>query len=129
MGQEVIDALRAGNKILAGTLYMGLRPSQTGATPRDYRPPGGGGESPYDVAFRAKQGLIKVLKNYGKDLDKPPKDFLDKVVIDSPNVLPKGIPHVVIVSHNIFLAELYEAIFRWNSTYHMTTCNYGIGEW
>jgi len=115
-GQAVINALLTGNSESAATLYMRLKPGQNGATPRDYRPPGGGGESPNAVAFRAKQGLIMLLKNYGKDLDAPPKDFLDKFVIDSPNILPEGIPHVVIVSHNIFLAELYEAMFRWNST-------------
>ena len=44
-----------------------------------------------------------------------PEEFVDKKVIDSSNVLPKGIPHVVVVSHNIFSAELYKAMYSWNS--------------
>ncbi|KIM90368.1 hypothetical protein PILCRDRAFT_1681 [Piloderma croceum F 1598] len=128
MGQQVIAAIHAGDTELAANLYMGLRPSENGATPRHYRPPVGG-NSPEDVAFRAKTCLIRLLKHHGKDLDEPPKEFLDEVVINSPNVLPKGIPHAVIVSHNIFMSELYEVMFRWDTPYRMMTCNYGLGEW
>jgi hypothetical protein len=29
-------------------------------------------------------------------------------------MLPEGIPHMLVVSHNLFLNELYEGIWRWN---------------
>jgi len=128
-GQAVIDALRAVNQQRAATLYTGLSPSQSGTTPRDYEPPGGG-ESPNLVALRARGSLIALLLKYGKELDEPPKEFVDKTVINSPNVLPEGIPHVVVVSHNIFLSELYESMFGWNSDHHrMTTCHYSNADW
>ncbi|KIM85988.1 hypothetical protein PILCRDRAFT_816529, partial [Piloderma croceum F 1598] len=128
-GSAVTDALRAGNQERAATLYNGLSPGQSGPTPRDYKPPGGG-ESPNLVASRANIALVVLLYKYGKELDEPPKEFVDKTVIDSPNVLPEGIPHVVLVSHNIFLAELYESMFGWNSDAHrMTTCNYRNADW
>ena len=128
-GQGVIDALRAWDQQRATSLYTGLLPGQSGITPRDYTPPGGG-ESPNHVAMRAKLSLIMLLREYGKELDEPPKEFVDKTVINSPNVLPEGIPHVVVVSHNIFLAELYESMFGWHSDAHrMTTCHYRNTDW
>jgi broad specificity phosphatase PhoE len=128
-GSAVADAIRAGNRVQATALYNGLSPGQSGTTPRDYTPPGGG-ESPNLVALRAKSNLITLLHEYGEELDEPPKEFVDKTVINSPNVLPEGIPHVVLVSHNIFLAELYESMFGWNSdTYRMTTCHYSNADW
>jgi probable phosphoglycerate mutase len=128
MGQAVLDAIHAGNTERASDLYTGLSRGQSGTTPRGYRPPGGG-ESPNDVAMRAKMNLLILLLEYGKELDEPPREFIDKTVIDSPNVLPEGIPHVVVVSHNIFLAELYESMFSWASDHRMTTCDYRNAEW
>ena len=127
MGQAVIDALHAGDSERA-TLYTGLSPGQSGTTPRGYQPPGGG-ESPNGVALRARLSLMKPLRKHGKELDEPPREFVDKTVIYSPNVLPEGIPHVVVVSHNIFLAELYESMFGWNSDHRMTTCHYRNADW
>jgi broad specificity phosphatase PhoE len=126
MSQAVIDAIRAGHTERAATMYTGLRRGQSGTTPRNY---GGGGESPEHVAMRARGSLILLLMKYGKELDEPPKEFLDKTVINSPNVLPEGIPHVVLVSHNIFLSELYESMFGWNTAYRMTTCDYSNANW
>jgi broad specificity phosphatase PhoE len=128
MGQAGIDAVRAGNQERAKALYTGLLPGQSGTTPRNHQPPGGG-ESPYAVANRARLSLIALIRKYGKELDEPPKEFLDKMVTNSPDVLPEGIPHVVVVSHNIFLAELYESMFGWNSDHRMTTCNYRNADW
>jgi hypothetical protein len=95
-------------------LLTGLKPGEKGPLPRDYHPPGG--ESFNDVARRARISLIALLLKYGKELEEPPKEFLDKMVIDvdSPNILPEGIPHVVVVSHKVFMIELYESMFRWN---------------
>ena len=126
-GQAVIDAIRGGYKERAATLYSGIPSGRNGVTPRGYTPPGGG-ESPNQVALRAKYSLLHLLFQYGKELDEPPKEFVDKI-IDSPNVLPEGIPHVVVVSHNIFLAELYEVMYSWNSDHRMTTCNYRNVDW
>jgi probable phosphoglycerate mutase len=98
-----------------------------GLTSRDYQPPCG--ESIEQVASRARLGLVALLAKYGKELDEPPKEFLDKVVIDSPNVLPTGIPHVVVVSHNEFLAELYDSMYGWNKTHRTTTCDYDNADW
>jgi broad specificity phosphatase PhoE len=128
MGQAVIDAIRAGYTERASDLYTGLSRGQSGTTPCGYRPPGGG-ESPNDVAMRANMSLIILLHEYGKELDEPPREFMEKALIDSPNILPESIPHVVVVSHNIFLSELYETMFSWGSNRRMTTCDYRNTEW
>jgi len=128
MGQAVIDAILAGRTGRASDLYTGLSPGQSGVTPRGYRPPGGG-ESHNDVAMRAKASLIMLLHEYGKELDEPPREFVEKTVIDSPNILPEGIPHVVVVSHNVFLSELYETMFNWGHDHRMTTCDYRNTQW
>ena len=127
-GQAVIDALKAWNPERASDLYTGLSRYESGITRRVYRPPGGG-ESPNDVALRAKGSLFILLHQYGKEQDEPPREFVDKTVIDSPNILPEGIPHVVVVSHNIFLSELYDSMFSWGSKHRMTTCDYRNAEW
>jgi hypothetical protein len=49
------------------------------------------------------------------NLKVPPKDFVDKVNIDSPNNLREGIPHIVVVNHIMFLPELYETVLGWPS--------------
>ncbi|KIM76346.1 hypothetical protein PILCRDRAFT_91610 [Piloderma croceum F 1598] len=128
MGKEVIELGLARQSEAAGRLYMGFGRYQSGPTPCGYRPPQGG-ESPDDVANRAKVSLVMWLWRCGVDLEEPPKEFVDKVNIDSTNILPEGIPHVVVVSHNIFLSELYESMLGWNTYYHMTTLNYSNASW
>jgi probable phosphoglycerate mutase len=128
MGQAVIDAINEGRIERASDLYTGLWRGSSGVTPRGYRPPDGG-ESPNDVAMRAMFGLLRLLHKYGKELDEPPREFVDMTVIDSPSVLPEGIPHVVVVSHNIFLSELYESMFSWAENHRMTTCDYRNAQW
>ena len=129
LGQAVVDASCAGRDTEAQALLTGLKPGEKGPLPRDYHPPGG--ESFNDVARRARISLIALLLKYGKELEEPPKEFLDKMVIDvdSPNILPEGIPHVVVVSHKVFMIELYESMFRWNGPQHTTTCEYDNAEW
>lgn len=127
-GEEVIALARAGRTDTASEVYMGVPIYQTGPTPRDYRPPRGG-ESPNDVADRAALGLKMLLLKHGKDLDEPPTAFVDKMKADLPDTLPNDIPHVVVVSHNIFLSELYERMLGWNTSYRMTTCNYSNTAW
>ncbi|KIM90661.1 hypothetical protein PILCRDRAFT_811113 [Piloderma croceum F 1598] len=82
-------------------------------TNRDHRPCGG--ESLDDVASRARLSLTMLLTKYGKELDDYPKEFLDKNEIDSPNDLPQDLPHIVLVSHKIFLTELYYSMVGWNT--------------
>jgi broad specificity phosphatase PhoE len=94
---------------------------------RNYQPPGG--ESQEQVALRAKRSLVTLLAQYGKELEKPPKEFLDKVSIDLPNILPEGIPHVVVVSHNGFLGEFYDSMYGWNKAHCRTTSSYGNADW
>lgn len=97
-------------------------------TNRDHRPLGG--ESLEDVASRARLSLTVLLTKYGKELDERPKEFLDKNEIDSPDDLPQDIPHVVLVSHKIFLAELYCSMVGWNTYYPPTmTCAYDNADW
>jgi probable phosphoglycerate mutase len=45
------------------------------------------------------------------------------------NVLPEGVPHVVVVSHGGFLAEFYDSMYGWNEARGMTTCDYGNADW
>lgn len=73
--------------------------------------------------------MVTLLEKYAKKLDEPPKEFLDKVVIDSPNELPTSIPHVVVVSHNRFLSEFYDSMYGWNKVHRMTTCTYDNADW
>ena len=128
LGQVVIDAVRAECMEQAETLYYSILSGRSGVTPCDYTLPGGG-ESPQDVANRAVLSLLLLLEEHGKELDEPPKEFMDKKVINSPNDLPEGIPHVVLVGHNVFLTELYEAMYSWGSSHRMTTCHYCNVDW
>jgi probable phosphoglycerate mutase len=96
-------------------------------TRRNYQPEGG--ESYEQVSSRAKRSLVALLAQHGKELDEPPKEFSDEVVIESPNVLPEGIPHVVVVSHNGFLTEFYDSMYGWNTTHCMIANGYDNAEW
>jgi len=127
-GEDVNDLVKRGMFDEAGDLFIGVPRYMSGATPRDYRPPNGG-ESPNDVVNRARKGLKFLLHTYGKKSEEPPREFVDKVTNEDINAIPEGIPHLVVVTHNIFLCELYEAMLGWNSSYRMTTCNYSNTDW
>lgn len=112
--------------------------AMTGRSSRDARPPirshrpADGGESLEDVATRARLAILMVLTKYLVKLEERPKSFVEKEKVDMPEDLPDGVPHVVIVSHNIFLTELYEELLCWNTNpYHhnMTTCHYPNTGW
>jgi probable phosphoglycerate mutase len=97
-------------------------------TNRNYQPDGG--ESLEQVSSRAKQCLVGLLAQYGKELDKPPKAFLDKEMMESPNILPEGVPHVVVVSHNGFLAQFYDSIYLWDKPrYSSPSYHYDNADW
>jgi len=91
--------------------------------------PGGGGESLDMVALRAENIVRSIVSIYGVNLSEAPDFFLTKQKTDTPTVLPDGIPHVVIVSHNIFLIELYEKLHSWGGAHLETKCDWENASW
>ncbi|KIK59570.1 hypothetical protein GYMLUDRAFT_671312 [Collybiopsis luxurians FD-317 M1] len=87
-----------------------------GYTDRNHTP-GGGGESLEHVAERAKSFLLSCMSVYGADTIEGPEEFDAERwrSNNSPKNVPPDLPHVVIVSHNIFMCELYEKILYWHS--------------
>lgn len=103
---------------------------------RHHTPPGG--ESLNDVQTRAHWMLWRIAKWYGKDIGgeraqtewlklKEPRDGR----LCKPDDIPEDIPHIVVVSHNIFLCEFYELLLNWDpSKPHKTTrTDYANTEW
>jgi hypothetical protein len=41
-------------------------------------------------------------------------DAPQEAELENPETLPEGMPHVVIVGHNLFLTELYEGLLFWH---------------
>jgi len=101
----------------------------------DYGPPSRshcpaeGGESMNMVANRAEAIILLILNTYAVDLSEAPQSFLEKKTADTPAVLPDEIPHVVIVSHNVFLMELYEKLRSWGRTHSETDCHWKNAAW
>ena len=91
--------------------------------------PAEGGESMDMVASRAEAVIRAILTNYGVDLSKPPEFFLEKKTTNTPSVLPGGIPHVVIISHNVFLMEFYEKLKSWGRQHLETNCDWKNASW
>ncbi|TDL27005.1 phosphoglycerate mutase-like protein [Rickenella mellea] len=87
-----------------------------GKPDRSHRPKGGG-ESLEDVAARAETFFREYIVKHAIQMDEEP----DLKAIRYTKKLPVGIPHVVLVSHNVFLTELYEVLFEWNSKTHTWT--------
>jgi hypothetical protein len=82
---------------------------------RDHRP-SGGGESFDDVAKRGRQFIEKeIIGKFMVPLARSLDSFADLKRTRSEEIPPEleGIPHVVIVSHNVFLNELYEGMDCW----------------
>jgi len=95
-----------------------------------------GGESEHDAAHRAQAEILSLLLKHGVPLTEEDKvTEWDNVVEveyqwDDYNKEWKAdlglndtgkIPHVMIVSHNLFLTELYESLCYWNSSEHVQT--------
>lgn len=92
--------------------------------------PGGGGESYNDVAARAKLFTLDIFDKHGVELAEKPvcsKENKDQLSADV-NELPEGVPHIVLVSHNIFLSELYEAQLCWER-HQQTSIGYNNTDW
>lgn len=91
--------------------------------------PAEGGESMETVALRAEFIIRRVLTADAVKLSEPPGFFLEKKTADTPAVLPDGIPHVVIVSHNVFLMELYDKLYSWGKEHLETECDWRNADW
>ena len=94
---------------------------------RAYVPPGGG-ESLNAVNLRARLMLLRIMDQHGANIDTVPEEYrvedlfnLGSKLESDPEKLPDGIPHVVLVSHNVFLAEFYEMLLNWKKAEHTTT--------
>lgn len=127
LGTEVPKLMRRGRTQAAIQERDGNR---SGQPDRDHRPRDGG-ESLNDVKSRAKQGLSMLLQRFAVPLDSVPKEVEGKEVTKvwnptvgyslSPDYLPEGVKHAVLVSHNAFLGEFYEMLLYWNATEHRAT--------
>ncbi|KAF8504267.1 hypothetical protein JB92DRAFT_2967794 [Gautieria morchelliformis] len=94
-----------------------------GLPERKYRP--SGGESLQDLVHRGISELRDIVLRHAVALPAPPEemnesDYRPRGTVDK---LVKGVPHVVIVSHNIFLAELWKALASWKEENHVDTYN------
>jgi broad specificity phosphatase PhoE len=125
-GRRVPELMRydstAGREELTGRSAYSLE----GGIKRSHRP-AEGGESLEGVALRG-ESIIRLLLHRGV-ISEPPEFLTNKETTTAPAVLPDGIPHVVIVSHNIFLSELYEKLRYWRGGYKETTCHYRNASW
>jgi probable phosphoglycerate mutase len=81
------------------------------------------------VAWRGQAIIRLILHSYGVNLSEAPEFFLNKKTTATPAVLPDGIPHVVMVSHNVFLSELYEELQSWGGEHLQTDCDYKNTSW
>ena len=121
--ERTYGALVCENALSELEIYRELRGTLNRVQPiRTYRPRGGG-ESYSDVAHRGVRFVLSVLQNpslvslrdYGCKDDKQLK------AVDGPydwraaelGEVPEGMTHVVVVSHNIFLTLLFEALHQW----------------
>ncbi|KAF8642473.1 hypothetical protein AX16_009474 [Volvariella volvacea WC 439] len=99
---------------------------------REHRPTGG--ESANDVAERAQYRFLRIMFDRGVPLDQVPaeskEDFNRINTWGDVNHVPEGIPHIVMVSHNILLSELYESLHMWNDSCHKEMATeYRNAEW
>jgi probable phosphoglycerate mutase len=79
--------------------------------------------------LRAEVFIRSILAKYGVTRSDAPEFLLNKKTTEKPDVLPDGIPHVVIVSHNVFLMEFYEKLKSWGGEWQITNCDYRNAEW
>lgn len=134
IGEEARSALRRQDSYAYDRLVNGW-----GSYPnfdRQHVPPGG--ESLDQVALRAKIALVWIAFQYGKNLggERPENEEWWKSADRyegrrcKPGDIPEDIPHIVVVSHNIFLCEFYELLLNWGREKHETTStNYWNTDW
>ncbi len=110
-GKKVMDQLVAGNEERGFELLWGTSDESGAGLSFDYRPPGG--ESYNDVIARGRQFIQEMLRKYGLQVDVGPSTSNAKSLNCEPETLPPGIPHLVVVSHNILLTLLWETLKDW----------------
>lgn len=99
-----------------------------GGPPNRAHRPGGGGESLNDVAFRGTIFSHTLPLKHGAIVQHSPTDNLPERC--NAEDLLDGIPHIVLVSHNIFLCELYDTLVSWNQKDRIeTTDSYRNAGW
>ncbi|KAF8522948.1 histidine phosphatase superfamily [Hysterangium stoloniferum] len=116
-GPEVAQHMQRGDFHGAQKLRSGGY-SPTSEDGRSYYPPGG--ESADSVVYRGVLMLKLAILAHGRYLLSPPTELLDKGPRNRQlaDQLPDGVPHIVFVSHNMFLVELYEALLSWEAAKH-----------
>ncbi|KLO10008.1 phosphoglycerate mutase-like protein [Schizopora paradoxa] len=122
--ERTYGARVCSNTLTDNEVYRELRGTFNRVAPiRSYKPLGGG-ESYSDVAQRGLKFVLSVLQNPKLTRDctklyegKGVEGRYDWRSCELGEV-PEGMPHVVVVSHNIFLTLLYE-----------TLCQWGDGDW
>ncbi|KDQ32104.1 hypothetical protein PLEOSDRAFT_1081420 [Pleurotus ostreatus PC15] len=123
LGPEYTHLLVTGQIEAASNLKTnGARPgSRRVDDRREYRTPGG--ESQNDLARRAQLALLQIIFDHGVHLSTPPTpESWDGSLVE-------GIPHIVLVTHNLFLSELFESLLCWEQSGHTETLiEYGNAE-
>lgn len=104
---------------------------------RQHTPPGG--ESLNDVQWRAHVALKRIARLYGKNIggERAQAEEWSKLKEHredrqcKPDDIPEDIPHIVVVSHNIFLCEFYELLLNWDreKIHKTTSTDYRNTEW
>jgi broad specificity phosphatase PhoE len=122
-GQKAARLMRQGYHDEAHKVLSGNDPYDR------FHSPDEGGESLNAVAERGAKAITGLINGFGVDLSEPPEFFRTKERFKSPMELPAGIPHVVIVSHNVFLCELYDKLKNWGETYGMSSVDYRNTGW
>jgi len=112
---DLVPKLFIEGRTQEGALALG-RVLIDGKVPRSHTPPEGG-ESLDTVARRASEFILSTMAEHAVVTGEGPEDFdLEMWKGDEVTRLPPGLPHIVLVSHNVFLCELYELMHYWNST-------------
>ncbi|KAF4567595.1 hypothetical protein EYR40_006596 [Pleurotus pulmonarius] len=128
-GEEYNRLLRSGDYSGASLLRTGgSRYGRSVEVKRPYRTQDG--ESQNDVAHRAQLALLHLIFDHGVALPAEPLQA-------SPNHRPvwdgsliDGVPHIVVVSHNLFLCELVESMACWEALVHREgDTHYDNAEW
>ncbi|KAF8510273.1 histidine phosphatase superfamily [Gautieria morchelliformis] len=81
-----------------------------------------GGESLQTLVHRGIYQLQEIVLKHAVALPVPPEEMnTDYKSHEAVDELVENVPHVVIVAHNIFLTELWEALGSWNEERHVST--------
>jgi broad specificity phosphatase PhoE len=117
--------VREAREEMTGLSYFGPRPQALSLIHR----PDEAGESFSDLSTRVQRLVSSVLQYLSVKLSGPPEFFLERKNTTDPTDLPDGVPHVVVVSHNHFLVELYETMHSWRKQHRRTSCDYRNAAW